>query len=114
MASNTHKNLKSEMDSIGKDLVQEIKSEIESAGAVKTGKMKNSIDYKIDDNVNDVTIQLEAIYYYEYVDSGTKNIKPREFSKKAVKKVLSKHRNKMTDAVKSDVQSLINQIVYKK
>lgn len=40
MASKDHKNLTKEMESIGRDLVADIKSDISRKKAVETGKMK--------------------------------------------------------------------------
>lgn len=114
MAGKYHKNLNKELNKIGKELISEIKSDIVRKKAVDTGKMKSSIDYKVDDLSNGGSIQVEAIDYYQYVDSGTRYIKPRNFTKDSIAKVVKKNKDNLKQAAMKDIEELIKQTIYKK
>jgi len=114
MAGKYHKNLNKELNKIGKELVSEIKSDIVRKKAVDTGKMKSSIDYKVDDLSNGGSIKIEAIDYYQYVDGGTRYIKPRNFTKDSIAKVVKKNKDNLKQAAMKDIEELIKQTIYKK
>ena len=114
MAGKYHKNLNRELNKLGKELVSEIKSDITRKGSVKTGKMRSSVDYKVSDLSNGGSVQIEAINYYQYVDGGTKYIKPRNFTKDSIAKVVKKNKDNLKSAAMKDIEELIKQTIYKK
>lgn len=114
MAGKYHKNLNKELNKIGKEIVSEIKSDITKKKAVRTGKMKNSIDYKVTDLSNGGSVQIEAIDYYQYVDEGTSRIKARNFTKDSISKVVKNNKDNIKRAAMKDIRELIKQTLYKK
>lgn len=46
------------------------------AGKVRTGTMLKSVKAKINMNKDNYTYDLKAIYYFEYVDNGTRKMDP--------------------------------------
>lgn len=114
MSSKYHKNLNKELNKLGKELVSEIKSDITKKKAVKTGKMRSSVDYKVSDLSNGGSVQIEAIDYYKYVDEGTSRIRARNFTKDSIAKVVKKNKDNLKEAAMKDIEELIKQTIYKK
>lgn len=103
------RNLKKELEKVGKELVDGIKSEIRSAGAIRTGDMLRSIDYKVTGDT-DPELMIDAIYYYTYVDEGTKYISPREFTKKALNKSKKRYISNIKAAALKDLNEEFKKI----
>lgn len=59
-------------------LIQDI---INKKGLVKTGDLIRSIDANFFIKNDNIELNIGAIYYYDYLDKGTKYIKPREITK---------------------------------
>jgi len=57
-----------------------IQKDILKKDAIITGDMLRSIDPVFKDRRDKVLIELGAIYYYEYVDQGTRTIKARNIT----------------------------------
>jgi hypothetical protein len=55
---------------------------ISKEGLIKTGALRASIDINFD--VNNSDFSISAIYYYEYLDRGTKYIKSYDLTEKIV------------------------------
>jgi hypothetical protein len=58
------------------------KDVITREGLIKTGQLLRSIESDVRFNQNDITIEIEAVYYYEYLDEGTRYIKPYNLTDK--------------------------------
>ena len=67
----------------------ELKKMIIDVDAVDTGRMKNIsvVHINWDKNSTKIELEIDSTEYYKYVDQGTKHIKPRDITKKLVKRV---------------------------
>ncbi len=65
-------------------LTKIIQSEIKDQNLIKTGDLLKSIDAKFTIRGTKVTIKIGAMYYYTYLDRGTKYIKSRDITKNVV------------------------------
>lgn len=62
-----------------------IQKDIRKKGSIRTGTMLKSIDPVFNiDKKGELVVNLDAVYYYEYVDGGTRYITPRDFTKDVV------------------------------
>lgn len=82
------------LDSVGNLIQNEVKSEISSMGAVKTGKYKNSIDYSVNTDETSVIISSD-VEYSIFVELGTSKMSPRP----AFRYALAKNENKIKDLI---------------
>lgn len=75
-------------------LDREIKRHIAAVGAVDTGKMFREtkiVKLNFDENKMEVDFKIETTYYYQFVDFGTKNIRPREITQRFLDSKLTKN-----------------------
>jgi len=72
------------LDKFGRDTVDKIVDKINSVGAVRTGALRDSIDFRVNERGGEYTIEFEMIDYGKYVDEGTRYIEPREFFVKVI------------------------------
>lgn len=49
---------------------------------VKTGALRKSLHFSVSQFGKNYDVSLTALDYYEFLDSGTRHIKPRELTKK--------------------------------
>ena len=75
-----------ELTRFADDIVDNIVSEIERVGAIRTGTLKNSIDYNIFIDSDGINIEFSMIEYGKFVDEGTIYIKAREFFTKIIER----------------------------
>jgi hypothetical protein len=80
------KDLQKLLNDFGRDTVDDIVSEIVRKNVIKTGALKNSIDYDIFNEGDDLVIRFEMIEYGKFVDEGTIYITPREFFNKVIER----------------------------
>ena len=74
-------------------LVQE---DIYKKDLIKTGDLIRSIDAEFRVENDNVVIEIGSIYYYEYLDNGTRHIKARKITEDVIK---SKEFQKIMDEV---------------
>lgn len=92
------------LEKIGNETVQLIKDEITKKDLIKTGDLKDSIKYKLVKNGSQYSLEFEEIYYGEYLDKGTRYIKPpRDFFESIIKKQLDKYESDIADAYFQDM-----------
>lgn len=68
----------------GSDTVDKIVDRINAVGAVRTGTLRDSIDFRINESNGEYSIEFEMVEYGKYVDEGTRYIEPREFFVKVI------------------------------
>ena len=92
------------LEKIGNETVQLMKDEITRKNLIKTGDLKDSIKYKLVKNGGIYSLEFEEIYYGEYLDKGTRYIRPpREFFEKIIKEQLDKYEDDIADAYFQDM-----------
>lgn len=92
------------LEKIGNETVKLIKDEITKKNLIKTGDLKDSIKYKLVKNGSQYSLEFEEIYYGEYLDQGTRYIRPpREFFEKIIKAQLDKYESDIADAYFQDM-----------
>lgn len=92
------------LEKIGNETVKLIKDEITKKNLIKTGDLKDSIKYKLVKNGSQYSLEFEEIYYGEYLDQGTRYIRPpREFFEKIIKEQLDKYEDDIADAYFQDM-----------
>lgn len=96
------------MNDYGRDLAKELQSIV----PVKTGALKQSIDFKgLIKTTTGFEIDLEALYYFEFLDQGTKFIVPRHYLIKAKETLSKKYSNLIAEAAGKDFKvSLIKEL----
>lgn|SRR5574343_623086 len=99
--------LKDLLDKIGSETIKLIKDEIVSQGLIKTGDLRDSIEYEVIQNGSGYELDFSMIYYGEYLDKGTKYIQPpREFYEKIIQEQLSKYEEKILEATIDDIMDI--------
>jgi hypothetical protein len=99
------KDLEKLLNDFGRRTVDAIVSDIVRKNVIKTGALKNSIDYDIFSDSEGVKIQFKMIEYGKYVDEGTIYIEPREFFNKVIEK--------QTELFSRDLEDEIEKEFYK-
>lgn len=72
------------LDRFGRDTVDKIVDKINAVGAVRTGMLRDSIDFKVEYRDGEYSINFEMVDYGKFVDEGTRYIEPREFFVKVI------------------------------
>lgn len=80
---NLYSELADNLEDIGKLVESSAKQNLESMGAVKTGKLKDSITHETDRNNLSVEIGT-SVEYAEFVEFGTVKMGPRPFLRRAL------------------------------
>lgn len=65
-------------------LTKIIASEIQKQNLIKTGDLLKSIDAQFVVKGKDLKVKIGAMYYYTFLDNGTKHIKSRDITKNVV------------------------------
>lgn len=99
------KELEKLLDEFGRDTVDAIVSEIVRKDVIKTGALKNSIDYNIFNDGEDIRIEFKMLEYGKFVDEGTRYIKAREFFLKVIER--------QTELFSKDLEGEIEDEFYK-
>lgn len=63
-------NLKKALEDVGKDLVAELSKQLISMDKVASGNLLNSLDYKVIETIDGLTLQLISASYLDIVDKG--------------------------------------------
>ncbi len=100
--------LKQILNKIGKETVELIKKEIIHVDAIRTHNLFNSIGYSVTENGDEFDLDFEEIYYGEFVDEGTRYIKPRYFFNRIIERQMKKYEDDILDAAASDQMDEIN------
>lgn len=108
MADIEYNNLERVMTDYGRALAADLQETV----PVKTGALKKSIKFKGLIKVNDgFEVDLEALYYFTFLDKGTKFIVPRNYLNKSVVKVNKIFGKQIADATGKDIKmSLIKEL----
>lgn len=93
------------LNDFGRDTVDAIVAEIIKKDVIKTGALKNSIDYNIFNDGEDIRIEFKMLEYGKFVDEGTRYIKAREFFLKVIEK--------QTEIFSRDLEDEIEKEFYK-
>jgi len=88
------------------DIVDKIIKE----GAVDTGQLRDSIDYDIKEKSGLYSVKFEMVEYGQFVDEGTKYIRPREF----FNKVIERNEEDLINDIEDDLGDFIEKELTKK
>lgn len=89
------------MSDYGRDLANELQNTV----PVKTGALKNSIVFRgLKPNPKGFSLDIEALYYFTFLDQGTKFIVPRHYLLKAKERLSSKYTKLIANAVAKDIK----------
>lgn len=96
------------MNDYGRDLA----SDLQKSVPVKTGALKHSITFKgLKKKVDGFEVDLEALYYFDFLDKGTRFIIPRNYLSKSKDRLSLKYASLITDAISKDIKvSLIKEL----
>jgi len=86
----------------GEDTVNEIISEIIRKDVIKTGALKNSIDYELIETSDGLEIRFKMLEYGKFVDEGTIYIKPREFFQKVIERESQRMLEDLEDEIEKE------------
>lgn len=70
MADLQFRNLKNQLEALGREYVAELTSQLIHADKVATGNLINSLDYEVLETVNGLLLKIIADDYLKYVDQG--------------------------------------------
>lgn len=70
MADLLLRNLKAQLDALGREYVAELTQQLISTDKVSTGNLINSLDYEVLETVNGLVLKIIADDYLQYVDQG--------------------------------------------
>jgi hypothetical protein len=103
-----YKNLEKVMRDYGRELAEELQRIV----PVKTGHLKNSINFKgLIKKEDGFELDIEALYYFTYLDKGTKFIVARNYLDKAREKINNKMGDDIKKATTKDIRlSLIKEL----
>lgn len=87
----------------GKRTKKDIVDKIESEGLVKTGKLKRSIDFKIDDD----NITFEMVDYGKFLDEGTKHIDAYNFFEDIIQQNSEEIEDDIRDAIQERIEKML-------
>tara|TARA_R110002012_G_scaffold106783_4_gene248052 strand:- start:231 stop:542 length:312 start_codon:yes stop_codon:yes gene_type:complete len=65
-------------------LARLIEAEIQKQNLIKTGDLLKSIDAQFVLKNKKITIKIGAMYYYTFLDNGTRHIKSRNITQKVI------------------------------
>lgn len=101
-------NLERVMTDYGRALAADLQETV----PVKTGALKKSIKFKGLIKINDgFEVDIEALYYFTYLDKGTKFIVPRHYLNKSISKVNKLFSKEIAEASGKDIKlSLIKEL----
>jgi hypothetical protein len=72
MADLQFRNLKNQLDALGREYVAELTQQLISADKVASGQLINSLDYEVLETVNGLVLKIIADDYLKFVDEGRK------------------------------------------
>jgi hypothetical protein len=90
------------LDEFGRETVDDIVNDIVRKDVIKTGALKNSIDYDIFNDGDTIRIQFKMIEYGKYVDEGTRYIEPREFFNKVIERKTNEFSKDLEDEIEKE------------
>lgn len=90
------------LNRFGQDTVDEIISEIIRKDVIKTGALKNSIDYELIETGNGLEIRFKMLDYGKFVDEGTIYIRPREFFQKVIERAALRMSEDLEDEIEKE------------
>ena len=100
--------LKDLLDQIGRETTRLIVDEISSQGLIKTGALRDSIDYEVVETSKGYELDFSMIYYGEFLDKGTRYIQPpREFYEKIIQEQMTKYEDEIVEATIEDMMDEI-------
>lgn len=70
MADLQFRNLKNQLDALGREYVAELTQQLISADKVASGNLINSLDYEVLETVNGLVLKIIADDYLKFVDEG--------------------------------------------
>jgi hypothetical protein len=70
MADLQFRNLKNQLDALGREYVAELTQQLISADKVASGQLINSLDYEVLETVNGLVLKIIADDYLKFVDEG--------------------------------------------
>lgn len=70
MADLQFRNLKGQLDALGREYVAELTQQLISADKVASGQLINSLDYEVLETVNGLVLKIIADDYLKFVDEG--------------------------------------------
>lgn len=96
------------MSDYGRDLATDLQKSV----PVKTGALRHSITFRgLKRKVDGFEVDIEALYYFDFLDKGTKFIIPRNYLSKSKDRLSLKYTNLITDAISQDIKvSLIKEL----
>jgi len=100
------------LEKVMMDYGQALADDLQNTVPIKTGALKKSIRFKgLKRNPDGFEVDIEALYYFTYLDKGTKFIVPREYLKKSRERIGQRFAPMITDATGKDIKiSLIKEI----
>jgi hypothetical protein len=90
------------LNEFGRETVDAIVSDIVRKDVIKTGVLKNSIDYDIFNDGDTIRIQFKMVEYGKYVDEGTRYIEPREFFNKVIERKTNEFSKDLEDEIEKE------------
>jgi len=96
--------LKDLLNQIGRETVKLIDNEIVRQNLIKTGALRNSIEYNVIMNSKaEWRLTFTQIYYGFFLDSGTRKISARNFFQKYITDQIDKYTPDITEATALDL-----------
>lgn len=93
------------LEKVMRDYGQALADDLQNTVPIKTGALKKSIRFKgLKKNTDGFEVDIEALYYFTYLDKGTKFIVPREYLKKSRERVGQRFSSLISEATGKDIK----------